>query len=100
MLLLFLLLNPIYLRILFYLATKLWALWSNKCENVHDWKKQKSISKNFKLIFSKTVDLLLFAHDTIQCLKNVVYYLNMKIPDILVGIIDLKLCSSLKWDGV
>ena len=24
----------------------------NKCENVHYWKKQKNIAKNFKLIFS------------------------------------------------
>ena len=40
------------------------------------------------------------AHDTIQCLKNVVHYLNMKTPDILVGIIDLLICSSLKWDDV
>ena len=33
-------------------------------------------------------------------MKNVVHYLNMKMPDILVEIIDLQLCSSLKWDGV
>ena len=32
--------------------------------------------------------------------ENIVHYLNMKIPDIFFEIIDLKLCSSLKWDGV
>ena len=32
--------------------------------------------------------------------KNVVHYLNMKISDILVEIIDLQLFISLKWDEV
>ena len=36
------------------------------------------------------------AHDTIQCLKNVVHYLDTKMIDILVEIIDLELISSLK----
>ena len=58
-------------------------------------KARKSIAKNCKLIFSGAVDFC-FAHDTIQCLKNVVHYLNMKMTDILVGIIDLQLCCSLK----
>ena len=52
--------------------------------------------KNFKIIFSGTIERKNIAHETIQCLKNVVHYLNMKMPDILVEIIDLKLCSSLK----
>ena len=43
----------------------------------------------------KTVSLFLWnrikkSHDTIQCLKNAVHYLNIKIPDVLVKIIDLK----------
>ena len=58
-------------------------------------KARKSIAKNCKLIFSGAVDFC-FAHDTIQCLKNVVHYLNMKMLDILVEILDLKLFSSLK----
>ena len=32
--------------------------------------------------------------------ENVVHYLSMKIPDILVEIIEFQICSSLKWDGV
>ena len=45
--------------------------------------------KNCKLIFSGTVEKFLkIAHDTIQCLKNAVHYLNMIMPDILVEIID------------
>ena len=51
-------------------------------------KAKKSIAKNCKLIFSGTVENKI-AHDTIQCLKNVVHYLNMNIPYILVEIIDL-----------
>ena len=35
-------------------------------------------------------------HDTIQCLKNIVHYLNMKMPDLLVEIIDLQIFTSLK----
>ena len=53
-------------------------------------KARKSIAKNCKLIFSGTVEGKI-AHNTIQCLKNVVYYLNMKMPDMSVEIIDLKL---------
>ena len=48
-----------------------------------------TVEKNWKL-----------AHDTIQCLNFVVHYLNMKIKGKWVDIIDFKLCSSLKWDGV
>ena len=40
------------------------------------------------------------AHDTIQWMKIIVHYLNMKVRYILVEIIDLQLFSSLKWDGV
>ena len=40
------------------------------------------------------------AHDTIQLLKNVVYYLNIKMKGKLVEILDLQLYCSLKWDGV
>ena len=57
--------------------------------------------KNLNFIFSGTVEKKdKYAHDSIQCLKNVVHYLNMKMQDILVEIIYLKLCSSLNWDGV
>ena len=50
----------------------------------------------FSLELLKTI----IAHDTIQCLKNIVHYLSMKMPDILVEMIYLKPFSSLKWDGV
>ena len=76
MLLLILYVNPIYLRILFYWATKLWALRRNKCENVHYWITKKIYSKkNFKLIFSgnRKYIYIYIVHDTIQCLKNVVH---------------------------
>ena len=94
--------NHYLLGILFYWETKLWALRRNKFENVHYWYKLKNpLRKNFKLIFYGTVkDIYIISHDKIQRLKNVVHYLNMKIPDILVEIIDLRFCSSLKWDGV
>ena len=49
--------------------------------------------KKFKLIFSGNVKKNL---DTLQCLINFVDYLNTKMKDILVEIIDLKICSSLK----
>ena len=52
-------------------------------------KARKSIAKNCKLIFSGTVEKN--AHDTVQYLKNVVHYLNMKMSDRLVEIIDLQL---------
>ena len=59
------------------------------------------MQKNCKLVFSGTIEKKgKMAPDKIQCLKNVVHNLNMKMPDILVEIIDLQLCSSLKWDGV
>ena len=56
--------------------------------------------KSFKLTFSGTIDIKKYDHDTIQCLKNVVHDLNMKIPDILVKIIELVICTSLKWFGM
>ena len=34
--------TPIYLKLFIYLATKFWALWINKYENLHYWKKQKN----------------------------------------------------------
>ena len=39
-------------------------------------------------------------HDTIQWLHCIIHYLNMKMKGKSVEIIDLQLCSSLKWDGV
>ena len=59
--------------------------------------KQKTVSWFF---WNRFKEEFIFAHGKIQCLKNVLHYLNMKIPDILVEIIDLQLWSSLKWDGV
>ena len=58
-------------------------------------KSRKSIAKKLEVNFIWNLGKR-FSHNTIQCLKNVVHYLNMKIPDILVEIIDLQLCSSLK----
>ena len=65
-------------------------------------KKLNNLKQNkCRLIFSRTAEKIkIIAHDTTQCLKNVVHYLNMKMPDILVGIIDFNLCSSIKLDGV
>ena len=40
------------------------------------------------------------AHDTIQWLKCVVHYLNMKMKVKSAEIINLQLCSSLKWEHV
>ena len=40
------------------------------------------------------------AHDTIKWLKYVGHYLNMKMEEKSVEIIDLQLGSSLKWDHV
>ena len=99
MLLLIFLCKPIYFRILFYWATKLWALGINKFENVHYWKKEKNHSKT-------TVSFFILEQFFFNCSgpnsmpENVVHYLNMKMIDIIVEIIDLKLCSSLTWDGV
>ena len=52
--------------------------------------------KKCKLIFSGAVKKGKIAYDTIQCLKNIIHYLNMKMPDMLVEIIDLQFFSSLK----
>ena len=41
-----------------------------------------------------------FAHDTIQLMSFFLHYLNMKIKGSWVEIIDLKIHSSLKLDGV
>ena len=41
-----------------------------------------------------------FAHNTIQWLENIVQYLNKKMKEKLVEIIDLQILSSLKWYGV
>ena len=59
------------------------------------------IEKNQEIHSKKTLTqfslkLLKKYHDTIQRLKNVVHYLNMKTKETLVEIIDLQLCSSLK----
>ena len=48
--------TPIYLRMLFYWATKSWALRINKCEICIIEKSKKIHSKNSKLIFSGTVE--------------------------------------------
>ena len=61
-------------------------------------KSKKTDSKNCKFIFSGTVEKNCSRHTSMP--KNVVHYLNIKFPDILVDIIDLQLCSSLKWDDV
>ena len=87
----------IYLRVSFYLATKLWALRINKSVNVYYWKNKKVHSQ--KNVGPFSLKPFKNAHDTIQWLKNVVHYLNMKMKDIFVEIIDLQLFSSLKWDG-
>ena len=64
-------------------------------------KEKKPQPKNFKLIFFGTIEKnQKVAHDTIQWLNRVLRYLNMKIKGTGVEIIDLKYCSSLKWDGV
>ena len=71
--------TPIYLRILFYLATKLWFLWRNKRGNVHYWKNQENTQ--WKTVSRFSLKPLKRAHDTIQWLKNVVHYLNMKMKE-------------------
>ena len=97
MLLLFLGKTPTYLRMLFYMATNHEI--SGEIGNGYYWKKEKkSIAKQIKLIFSGTVETNWSRQNSMT--ENVVHYLNMKMPDISVSIIDLQLCSSLKWDGV
>ena len=56
---------------------------------MHYWKSKKIYSEKTSSWFS--LEPFKNAHDTIQCLKNVVHYLNMKIPDIFVEIIELQL---------
>ena len=72
--------TPIYLRILLYLAKKCWALWINKYENLHDKKGKKIHSEKtasqFSIIPWNKIKKL--THNTIQWLKCVVHYLNMK----------------------
>ena len=63
-------------------------------------KARKSIAKNCKLVFSGTVEKKLFWSWHNSMPENVVHYLNMKMSDILVEIIYLKLCSSIKFDGL
>ena len=57
-------------------------------------KARKFIAKNCKLIFSGTVEKNCSRHNSIP--ENVIHYLNMKMIDKLVEMIDLKLCISLK----
>ena len=61
-------------------------------------KARKSIAKRLKVDFlwNRGKEKEKLAHDTMQFLKNVVHYLNMKMPDILVEIIDLQPFSSIK----
>ena len=67
--------------------------------NVNDWKKQKNPwRKNFKLIFSGTVKKNCSRHNSMPEKFRTLFKYDM--PDILVEIVDLKLCSSLKWDVV
>ena len=68
-------------------------------------KSRKSKAKNCKSVVSKTVlymyiYIYIMGHGTIQLLDNVVHHLNMKMKGKSVERIDLRLCSSLKWDGV
>ena len=60
--------------------------------------KSKKKKKNCRSKFYKTITTIeeKLAQDTIKWLKFVVHYLNMKLKDKLVEIIDLQLCSSLK----
>ena len=60
--------------------------------------KKINIEKNCKSIFYKSEqnNLKQLSHDTIQLLKCVVHYLNMKMKEKSVEIVDLQLCSSLK----
>ena len=65
-------------------------------------KSKKNLAKKVKLILSGTAEKIKIkiSHDTIQRLNCVVHYLNMKIKGKWIEIIDFKLCSSLKLDGV
>ena len=86
------------------------VLFSHKIVRSLEEKKRKSAllkkqnnkqQKKCKLIFSKTViQTKKKSHDTIQWLRFVVHYLNMKIKGKLVEIVYLKPFSSLKWDHV
>ena len=57
-------------------------------------KVRKSIVKNCVLILSGTKEKNCSRNNSMP--ENAVHYLNMKIPYILVEIISLQLCSSLK----
>ena len=50
------LVRPHFLNNVLLFSQKLWALWINKYENLHYWKSKKSIAKNCKSIFYKTVN--------------------------------------------
>ena len=54
----------------------------------------KNASQFTKQLWKK--NLIYLVQDTIKWLNCVMYYLNMKMKEKLVEIIDLKLCSSLK----
>ena len=58
---------------------------------------EKTLSQFSIKLQNKIIKL---AHDTIQWLKCVLHYLNMKMKEKSVEIIDLKFGSSLKWDWV
>ena len=66
------------------------------------------IRKNQKIHSNKTVSQLtieqnffcFLSHDRIQRLNCGVHYLNMKMKEKSVEIIDIQLCSSLKLDGM
>ena len=69
-----------------------------KCASLKKAKKPQQTK--FKLIFSGAVKKNKIADDTIQYLNCVVHYLNMKTKGKLIDTIELKLCKSLKCDGV
>ena len=52
--------------------------------------------KNCKFIFSGTEEKIYFCSQHNSIPENVVHYLNMKMTDILVEVIELQIFSSLK----
>ena len=92
--------EPYLLKDIILLAPKLWSLRINKCEMCIIEKSKEIQSEKTLTWFLYNHYIICFAQYTVQCLKNVVQYLNMKMTDILVEIIESKFCSSLKWDGV